>query len=117
MGVLLVAGGVAALLLPLDYWLALVVLFVVGHFFLFCNVLRMARHRELIWAGVFVSLAVCTVEAGVPSWLQTFAASLAATFVLGALELRSPTYHGVFWRQVNPGLGTQSEPSRTVSKS
>ena len=34
--------------------LSLVLPYVLGHFFLFCNVFRVRRPPELIWAGVFV---------------------------------------------------------------
>src|SRR5688572_5938331 len=37
------------------WWLLLIA---AGHFFLFCNVFRIIRRRELIWAGLFV-LNVC----------------------------------------------------------
>ena len=78
--------------------------FVVGHFFLFCNVFRIRRAPELIWAGVFTTLATATVVVGTTDWTATFAVSALLTVVLVAIEMRHPSYHGLFWRQVNPHL-------------
>lgn len=85
----LVAGGIA---------------FVVGHFFLFCNVFRFRRAPELIWAAVFTGLAAATILLQTPGWMATFAISALLTVVLVAIEMRHPSYHGLFWRQVNPRL-------------
>lgn len=95
-----VGGDLAAVM----FWPGIAILFVVAHFFLFCNVVRMSRPSELMWAGLFVALMTATMLAGVPTWLVTFAISLAATLLLVALEVRKPSYHGVFWRQLNPRL-------------
>lgn len=84
--------------------LASVVGFTVLHFFLFCNVVRMARVRELIWAGFFVGLSLLSVQWQVLPWWQVFAASGVLTLILLGFELRSPGYHGVFWQRVNPQL-------------
>ncbi len=85
-------------------WLAFVVAFVTGHFFVFCNVVRMARPLELIWAGVFVVLAGMTVAIDWPGWLATSVVSLAVTAVVVVIEMRKPSYHGVGWQWINPGL-------------
>ncbi len=85
-------------------WLAFVIAFVVGHFFLFCNVFRIARDLELIWAAVFIVLTRFTVTTGQPSWTTTAALSLAATTVLVCIELRKPSYHGAGWTRINPNL-------------
>ncbi|MBY0454331.1 MAG: hypothetical protein K2Q11_05555 [Burkholderiaceae bacterium] len=88
----------------MDAPLGLAIAFTVGHFFLFCNIVRMARPRELIWAGAFVVLSTASALNGAPSWSQTFFASLAITCILVALELRSPSYHGILWQKINPNL-------------
>lgn len=50
-----VAGIVGALSLwSTAWWLGFIVAFVVGHFFVFCNIFRVARPLELAWSGVFV---------------------------------------------------------------
>lgn len=81
-----------------------VIAFVLGHFFLFCNVVRMARPLELAWAGVFVALAAATIMLDTPGWLVTASVSLAATVVVVMVETRKPSYHGVGWQRINPGL-------------
>jgi len=85
-------------------WISFVIGFAVFHFFLFCNVFRIARNLELIWASIFVALTACTVIARFPGWLVTILASLAATIAVVAIELTKPSYHGVAWRRINPNL-------------
>jgi hypothetical protein len=80
------------------------VLLVVGHFFLFCNVFRVSRALELAWSGVFTVLAAATLASGYPGWYFTAAISLAMTVAVVALEMRKPSYHGIFWQRVNPRL-------------
>lgn len=104
------AGDLAAVM----FWPGMAILFVVGHFFLFCNVVRMGRPSELVWAGPFLVLAAATMLVGVPTWPVTFAMSLAATVVLVALEVRKPSYHGVFWQRLNPGLPECWEAERRI---
>lgn len=91
--------------------------FVIIHFFLFCNVVRMARPSELVWSAVFVILASFTILTGQPPWPWTFAISFASTLCLVALEMRKPSYHGVFWRQVNPDLPQWWETQRATGQS
>ncbi len=80
------------------------VLFVVVHFFLFCNIIRMSRPPELIWAGVFLSLASASLLKGFPSWPVTALFSASLTAILVVIETRKPSYHGVLWQKINPGL-------------
>lgn len=80
---------------------ALLLPYVLGHFFLFCNVFRIRRKPELIWACTFVlnmtiCLAVIQTEFTVPLFNQ-----LPVTFVLILRSIRQPSYHGVFARQWN----------------
>lgn len=77
---------------------------VVGHFFLFCNVFRVARSLELAWSFAFLGLVFCTVWFGIPSWPATFGLAAASSLVVVGLEMRKPSYHGVFWQRINPGL-------------
>ena len=102
--VLIVGAGAATALARVDGWIALAVAFVVAHFFLFCNVLRMSRPLELIWAGTFASLAAATMTIGVPSWWMVFARSLVLTIVLAVIQMRRRSYLGVGWRRLNPDL-------------
>jgi len=64
----------------------------------------MVRTLELIWAGVFVVLAGTTIAIEFPSWLVTTLVSLFVTMVLVVVEMRKPSYHGIGWRRINPGL-------------
>ena len=76
----------------------------VGHFFLFCNVFRIPRRPELVWAATYVGLVSCTIAFGRPGWaLSTaLAVSLAAFLIFRAT--RRPDYHGVGWKSLNPNL-------------
>jgi hypothetical protein len=101
----LVLGAAGSLwAVRIDTALGIAILFTVGHFFLFCNVVRMSRPRELTWAALFVFLAISTMRGNTPTWNQTFLVSLIATCVLVFFQMRSPSYHGVFWRRINPAL-------------
>ena len=103
--VVLVAGAVAsAYATTVDRWFGAAIAFVVLHFFLFCNVLRMSRPLELTWAAVFVALSTAALSLGLLSWPVVFAASAALTAILAAIELRRPSYHGIGWQKLNPRL-------------
>lgn len=111
-GVLVVGALTAWVLAAQMWWLGFIVGFVVAHFFLFCNVFRLGRPLELAWAGVFVALAGGTIVQDAPGWGITAAGSLSATMVVILLEMRKPSYHGVLWRWINPGLPDWWERSR-----
>lgn len=102
---LLVAGALGAWFAwSRTWWLGFIVAFVVGHFFLFCNVFRISRSLEMIWAAGFFILTRFTVTTGQPTWTITVMLSLALTAVLICIELRKPSYHGVGWDRFNPSL-------------
>lgn len=101
----LVAGTAAALALSrVVWWWGFVPAFVLIHFFLFCNVVRVARRLELVWAGSFTALAGSTVAFETPGWGMTALASLLITAIIVVVELRKPSYHGVGWQRINPQL-------------
>ncbi len=104
MFVLIVGTLSLVALWPYIAWLAFVVGFVTAHFFLFCNVVRMSRPLELIWASIFVVGAGCTVILDEPGWSVTAAISIAAAIVLTIVEMRRPSFHGIGWRTINPNL-------------
>ena len=93
-------------------WLGVVIAFVVSHFFLFCNVFRIARKPELIWAAVFTALTGSTVVTNKPGWIITFTSSFLVAVVLIYLETRKPHYHGIGWQRINPGLREWWETNR-----
>jgi len=81
-----------------------IILFVIGHFFLFCNVVRLSRVPELVWASSFIILAGSTLLYELLSWLMVVLISLITTILLVFLEMRKPGYHGILWQQINPNL-------------
>jgi hypothetical protein len=104
--VIILAVGVTAAfaLATAVWWWGFVVGFVLAHFFLFCNVMRMARPLELAWAAVFVVLAAATVALDTPGWQVTVPVSLVATVVVVVVQMRKPSYHGLGWQWINPEL-------------
>lgn len=84
--------------------IGIAIAFVVAHFFLFCNILRMPRSFELIWAGTFVLLTAVCLSAELMTWPIVFAVSVLLTLVLTAIAVKRPDYHGVGWQRINPSL-------------
>jgi hypothetical protein len=80
--------------------------YVIFTFFLYCNVFRIRRTPELIWATAFTLIALANYHFIQTSWLVIFAGGSALTIFLVIMEMRHPSYHGVFWRSVNPQLPT-----------
>jgi len=80
--------------------------FVVGHFFLFCNVTRMSRIPEIIWAIFFTALAALSIKYNLLTLPIVFLASIGLTIILIFIESRKPSYHGLLWQKVNPNLET-----------
>lgn len=114
--VVLCIGAIAALGIgSVDSAFGWVIAFTAGHFFLFCNVLRMARSRELIWAGVFLGLAVSSLTQGQPSLGWTFCITFAVTVIISVVQLRHPAYHGIAWQYFNPNLPQWWEAKQHVS--
>jgi hypothetical protein len=85
-------------------WLTKVTAFVVGNFLLFSNVFRVNRTMELMWTIVFVCLAAARLRMGLLEWSTIFAISGALTIAIILIEMRKPSYHGVGWETINPGL-------------
>jgi hypothetical protein len=101
----LVVGGVAtAVAWPTVWWAGFVIAFVLSQFFLFCNVFRVSRAPELIWSAFFLATSVPTVLTGIPGWPLTVGMALLATGAIAVFEMRKPSYHGIGWRRINPGL-------------
>ncbi len=84
--------------------IAFIIGYAVGHFFLFCNVFRISRKPELVWAGIFVVLGACNILLGIPDWLLLIVSTLVVTIAVISLEMRKKSYHGILWRKVNPEL-------------
>lgn len=78
---------------------------VVGHFFLFCNVFRVRRSYELMWAAVFLlNVAYWMAFHLSLEWLPPLLTQLPFTIAVIAAEIRSPQYHGTFAEKWNPRL-------------
>lgn len=104
-GLVVLASILGAIALSMfSWWWGFVVGFVVVHFFLFCNLIRMSRALELLWAGVFVALSAATILGEFPGWVVTALVSLVVTTIVVIVELRKPSYHGIGWKTINPGL-------------
>ena len=88
-------------------WWMLVI--VVGHFFLFCNVFRIVRRRELIWSGVFLFNICLWIGFDDLTWPRVLLCQLPVTFGLVVANMRDPGYHGIFAKRLNPRLGDYLE--------
>lgn len=77
---------------------------VVGHFFLFCNVFRIHRTKELIW-GI-----ICLLNVGAWAvmdemwWPGILMIQMPITIILIWTETRLLRYHGVWANHINPRL-------------
>lgn len=101
---LLAAVGFAWWIHDRGPWLVHVVAFVVLNFFLFCNVFRVARPAELAWSVVFVVLAGVRLRTGALTWSTIYLISSVLAAIIIAMEMRKPSYHGLGWSRINPGL-------------
>lgn len=86
---------------PLTAWIVAAVFF---HFFLFCNVFRVPRRLELIWAGIFTALVFSAAASPWFPWPAAIASIAIATVAVIILSIRLPSYHGILWAQLNPSL-------------
>jgi hypothetical protein len=102
--VLILVGWTGADSAAVHFWPGIAILFVLGNFFLFCNIVRMPRPSQLVWAAIFIALSASTIVIGLPSWPVTFAISFVVTIALVTLEARKPSYHGIYWQRLNPDL-------------
>lgn len=102
--VLILAGGSALALARIQPDLALLIGFVTAHFFLFCNLIRLDRRSELIWAGVWVLNVAVWSFWGELRWGYVFLSQTPLTVYLTVAALRRPTYHGLGARRLNPHL-------------
>ena len=87
-----------------NFDLSLISFFAVSHFFLFCNIFRIRRKPELLWAGVYVLLCYLKNFTYFNNWLLPIGLSISLSSLLIFLETKHPSYHGVFWRKFNPKL-------------
>jgi hypothetical protein len=84
--------------------LAGVIPMAVGHFFLFCNVFRIIRWKELLWTAVFLVNVIAWTLADDCWWPGILALRIPLTVVLIVSEMRQPYYHGIWAKGLNPHL-------------
>ena len=99
--------------------LSWILLIAVGHFFLFCNVFRIIRRRELIWASLFLLNIALWTWFGRLTCLPVLLSQLPITAGLILADIRSPGYHGIFANRLNPRLKdylAQGTPTRKCNR-
>jgi len=102
--VVIAAAAGAILLRRMENPIWWVLAIVVGHFFLFCNVIRMRRGFELTWSVLFI------LNISFWMWMENLSSTtvvacqlpITAAFVIA--EMRSTRYHGIFAPCLNPRL-------------
>jgi hypothetical protein len=102
--VLLVAAAAAAMAWRIEPAIGIAVLMPVAMFFVFCNVVRMVRRLELVWAFAYAAACVGRIQWGWPAWPWIVGGSLGLAMILVGLQLRRVDYHGIAWQRVNPSL-------------
>ena len=107
--VLAVLGVTVALLHRAGSNFSWIVAVVAGHFFLFCNIFRVVRRRELIWAVAFVANVGLWVMLGQWDWFRVLACQLPVTTGVIAWELKASRYHGIFADRLNARLADYIE--------
>jgi hypothetical protein len=80
-----------------------------SHFFLFCNVFRIVRSRELLWAGLFIVNVGAWAWLDLLTWPRVLLCQIPITVGLIFADMRSPGYHGVFAGRINPRLNDYLE--------
>ena len=84
--------------------LSWIIAIVACHFFLFCNVFRMVRRRELIWAATFVANVALWLSLGRLDWPNVLACQLPISAGVITCELRATRYHGILADRLNARL-------------
>ena len=102
--VLLLTAGLSWWLMNQNFPLWWIVPAALGHFFLFCNVFRVWRRLELLWAGAFVINVAGHLVLGTLDWLSPMLFQLPVTVLVITLQIRSPWYHGILAKQFNPRI-------------
>lgn len=91
---IVVCAGVTYFGLPIVGPLVWFCPFVLGHFFLFCNLFRIRRTPELVWAGGFLAIVAGCLIANV-SVLHAMWLVLPLTIGVLTYSVRRSDYHGI----------------------
>jgi hypothetical protein len=94
-----IAGGIA--LWQFDPWMGAMLLITIGHFFLFCNIIRMRRSFELFWAATFVANTATLIAFSHLDWKMNLALQTPFTIILVGMEMVTERYHGIGWQLIN----------------
>ncbi len=97
-------GATVVILRRYGSGLSWIVAITAGHFFLFCNVFRVVRRRELIWAALFVLNVGFWLLLGRLDWFNVLACQLPVSTGVIGWELKATGYHGIFADRLNPRL-------------
>ena len=78
-------------------------IFVIAHFFLFCNVFRIRPLYEYIWGIAFILNFVLNVSLGAAAtnYIAVLLIQVPITIIVLIAEMRSPRYHGIFCGVIN----------------
>lgn len=99
-----VLAAAAIVLHQIENPLSWILIVVAGHFFLFCNIVRIRRTFEVVWAGLFISNIAAWLWFAELSWIRVLCVQLPITACLIFAETRSARYHGVLAPRTNPRL-------------
>ncbi|MBA4191123.1 MAG: hypothetical protein C0467_24330 [Planctomycetaceae bacterium] len=92
---------------------AILLPFVFGHFLLFCNVFRIGTDFEVLWACWLIVIVTVTSFLDCLDWWLILALQTPLTVLLVILAMRSPRYHGIGCRKINPDLNAYlNDPKR-----
>jgi len=100
-GMFLSAMAILGFLGSVLWWILAIALV---HFFLFCNVFRISRPFELIWAALFVLNVGVWAWFDCLTWQHILLCQLPVTVNFLILEMLSPLYHGIFANRLNRRL-------------
>jgi len=87
----------------INHYLSIIIILPCVQFFLFCNVFRIRRKTELIWATLYLLFGYSGYYFHINTYLFVFI-SLSTGIILIISEFKHPGYHGIMWRQINPNL-------------
>ncbi|MCE5279459.1 MAG: hypothetical protein ABFD92_02420 [Planctomycetaceae bacterium] len=74
---------------------------VLGHFFLFCNVFRVGRRFEIIWAMLFMVNACALLWFESLVWWRAIVLQMPATLTILAVTIARRNYRGIGWTRIH----------------
>ncbi|MDY6853958.1 MAG: hypothetical protein SWO11_04505 [Thermodesulfobacteriota bacterium] len=86
-----------------DLFLSVMIFIPPFQFFFFCNLFRVQRKREIIWAVQYALIAAYLYHVYPNVYLLFSISSLVGAGMI-LYEIKDPGYHGIFWTTLNPDL-------------